>query len=303
MKRSTVYFIIFQFIFPHISLGQPYNPLIKNNPYWDMVNTDGLLPCFTANASRTYIHGDTLIGGQRYHVLHAYSVVSTGTMWPGFFCPPFAVDTSKNSIAGFIREDTLARKVYIYSFGNNRDTLLYDFSLTQGDTLKAYYSKNVIDSVGVTTLINGEKRKIFYIHGTAPNKSYYIEGIGGSMGIITPLYLPLGGEGELVCAAQKNVRLWGQQCFDQLMGINTVSGNDFFTIAPNPSQDFIRINRSKATPAVFNVYDFTGRILVSEKLANTFELIDIRQFVSGVYFYNCQYNESEKVSGKIVVVR
>lgn len=294
---------IFQILFTFISFGQTYHPLIENNKFWDVMYSDGSF-CGALKGFRYYFQGDTLMGGQQYHVLHAYSVVSTNTIVP-FFCPPFAVDTNQKSIAGFIREDTIARKVYInYKKNNvNHDTLLYDFSITKGDTLKAYYSKNVIDSVGVTTLLNGESRKIFYIHGTAPNKSYYIEGVGGSMGIITPLYMPLGGQGELVCVTQNNVRLWGQGCFGLLTGINTISGNYFLTITPNPSQDFIRINRGKATPAIFYMYDFTGRLVVSEKLTSTFELIDIRQFVSGVYFYNCQYNESENVSGKIVVVR
>ena len=87
---------------------------------------------------RYYFQGDTLIAGKQFHVLHADSVVSINTVAPKYlFCTPFAADTNKKVSAGFIRDDSIARKVYInyQTYSGNHDTLLYDFSLAAGDTL------------------------------------------------------------------------------------------------------------------------------------------------------------------------
>src|SRR5690348_1309483 len=112
---------IFQILFSVVSFGQTYHPLIQNNTFWDVLNTDmtQVQPCTYHNGFRYYFQGDTLIAGHQYKILRAYSVVSTNTSAPpNLFCPPFAVDTSKKSITGFIREDSIGKKVFINYLDN-----------------------------------------------------------------------------------------------------------------------------------------------------------------------------------------
>jgi len=87
-----------------------------------------------------------------------------------------------------MREDTVARKVYVFDIGNGVDASLYDFTLEPGDTLPFYAGQGemIVDSVGTVMLLTGEARKIFYLN----YNQYYIEGIGGSAGLFSPLAPP-----------------------------------------------------------------------------------------------------------------
>src|ERR1035437_1784879 len=82
---STVFFGL------SVAHGQTYHPLIEPNTFWDVMYTDMSQPagCTYWEGFRYYFQGDTLIAGQQYHILHAYSVVSIGPFSPPLFCPPF----------------------------------------------------------------------------------------------------------------------------------------------------------------------------------------------------------------------
>ncbi|OFY19365.1 MAG: hypothetical protein A2X02_04785 [Bacteroidetes bacterium GWF2_29_10] len=105
-----------------------------------------------------------------------------------------------DSLIGYIKEDTLAKKIYFAL--KNKDTLIYnlifDFGVKKNDTVKIqyidfWYEVDTIclnvDSIGEIDL-NGEKRRIFFSsHFTKlNNEEYYdtlfwIEGIGGNYGL------------------------------------------------------------------------------------------------------------------------
>ena len=81
---------------------------------------------------RTEINSDTLIGA--YH----YAIVYSGV--------------SPVSKTGGIRNDTLNKKVYFYSFTTNTEKVFYDFDLSVGDTVNATSGFGFYDQLVVTEM-------------------------------------------------------------------------------------------------------------------------------------------------------
>lgn len=119
-----VFFIsLFILSFFFTTLSQTYHPLPYSNATWREVAFPDLSndPDYYY-VNEYYIDGDSLIEGYIYQRVRFFSIA------PG--------DTAISNDLYFYRQDTLAKKVYgrniYYPFN---DTLLYDFSLQEGDTL------------------------------------------------------------------------------------------------------------------------------------------------------------------------
>ena len=122
---------------PDKAKAQDYHTLIRPNVYWDVMMLDAwqVYPCQYFHGDRYFFRGDTTIQDIQYQILRKYSIVSQNTN--GHFCPPYAVNGNSSSIAAFMREDVEKQQVFMYypHYSNQKEILLYDFSLKKGDTL------------------------------------------------------------------------------------------------------------------------------------------------------------------------
>jgi hypothetical protein len=99
---------------------------------------------------------------------------------------------SNKSLVGYLREDTLARKVYYKANASASDMLLYDFSQNVSDSsywvfpnnssLSGYYR---VDSIVVKNEVAGPRKRFYYRkHANNPNPSFYyfenIESVGST---------------------------------------------------------------------------------------------------------------------------
>jgi PKD repeat protein len=103
-----------------------------------------------------------------------------------------------NIFQGLMREDTVAKQIYFIPYCNTTETLLYDFSLTQGSTITySFSSSNVymangtytVDSVKLQHDYRNYYHKHFYLrnHGSVNNKTLeMVEGVGN---VSHPLFL------------------------------------------------------------------------------------------------------------------
>lgn len=107
-----------------------------------------------------------------------------------YFSPGFP----QNLLIGFIREDTIARKVYFLEKNTTSEVTLYDFSLTQGSVTNLNFPDSFGDfpagSYTVTTadstMTRVGYRKRLKLIGPSTDTLIHIESIGS---IIHPLYL------------------------------------------------------------------------------------------------------------------
>lgn len=165
--------------------AQPYRPLLASINEWiyttsimpvsqpqRMASTSCMWQFVTANMKYMTV-GDTMISGMNYHRLFA-DVAGTGQL-----CHQ-----------GYIREDTVIRRVYFMEPSLIPERLLYDFSMQPGDSIyvssggqfdyitTGYY---YLDSITNYPMISGST-KAFYLHNpmaqpfSAP--LIWLEGVG-----------------------------------------------------------------------------------------------------------------------------
>ena len=125
------------------------------------------------NISNCYKYNYTLIGAGQYSYISVNKVyyplsISGPTQW---VCD-FNTQQFSSFKEGWIREDTLSRKIYFSEIDYSNETLIYDFSLNIGDTLKSSLFTgfpNVASNITVTAidsiLIGDSYRKQWTIHG------------------------------------------------------------------------------------------------------------------------------------------
>jgi len=82
-----------------------------------------------------------------------------------------------------------------------------------------------------------------------------------------------------------------------VVGIEELQGKQI-SIYPNPAQDYILLNSSGK--GVMQIFDMTGKIVYTSNITNTTQLVDVRNFVKGVYIVNVT-SEANTFTKKIVI--
>jgi hypothetical protein len=100
-------------------------------------------------------------------------------------------DTCSNSYNALLRDDTISKKIYYYRFGIefDGDTLLFDFSVVEGQNLNhcitfAHFDSSVVSSID-SIFLDGNFRKkinILYFKDGNSDSTFWIEGIGAVFG-------------------------------------------------------------------------------------------------------------------------
>jgi hypothetical protein len=292
MKRHILIFIIF--LIANCTEAQLYHKLIKTNSVWDEYST--ILPamCYTSGARHYFTNQDTVINGLTYRVCMSQQIIQVN---PGPFCPPFEV-SSNEYIAVFMREDTIAKTVYINSSQTGgMDELLYDFSLSAGDTLKSTYlgAGETIIILAVEDLIlnNGKTRKNFIINPTL--NSSYIEGIGSSYGLFAQIPITFCEcAGGYFCVKEDEVSLLGSGylCNLPYVGEEEIKLQEF-RVYPNPVINNLNINIKKShTGSRFEINNLLGVKCLDRMLNNETNVLEISDFDPGIYLYQITTNNT-----------
>ena len=127
-------------------------------------------------------------------------------------------------VIAFLREDSLTEQVFVInndsSFPNEK--LLFDFSLSVGDTLKNSFTlthgSGTIDSISQIILNNNDSNRLLYFDYTQYPindlvTNYMIEGVGGPGGLVNSFfYNGLSGVQEyyeIICYSKNGINLFG----------------------------------------------------------------------------------------------
>jgi hypothetical protein len=289
-----------------IVFPQDYHKLIRTNVLWDQyVVYFPVTWCYTGAKRIYFTDQDTLINGLTYRISKLQNII---TLRPnGEFCPPLAVEQATNNTYEFLREDTIAKKVFIYTPGINggKDELFYDFSMNPGDTLNSsyYLDQNhvfILDSIGTFYLNNGESRRIFWFQSDSP--VYYIESIGNMEGLFYPL--PMGfteSGGGYLCVSENSVNLLGNVCSNYYVGQSEIRIQDP-GVFPNPATDHIYIDiSSDYVLSVFHLFNSQGIEVKTMELSIGRNSMQVANLSRGIYHYAIQLNKILK-QGKIILL-
>lgn len=235
-----------------------YHPLPDSGAVWNF-SVAGF--CFWGFATDFYsirIDGDTLINGTVYHKLSTPFVVHNSCAYvnPGY--------------KGAFRNDTMNRKVYYVAPNSSVDSLLYDFNLQPGDTVRGLLGcclspslVQSIDSVQVGT--SYRKRWVLDCYSVS-----IIEGVGSTYGLVNPVPgcfavdLP---DYSLDCFSDSSGNLYPSavsacQLIDYLTDLQ--ANTPRFDIFPNPALNEVHFKTSHTGPAVVEVRQPDGKRLISQ---------------------------------------
>ncbi len=289
--KKTLYhegIIFILFLTLNVSLhGQEYVPLIDTTRTWNVAEYGGH---GGGSENFEYFFGDTVSIDDTLYV-------EVKAQW-----------LNKSNLQGYMREDTVSRKVYYRSIYDDESTLLYDFSLEEGDTVQLYgdpgqkYTVLQVDSI---ELLNGDFRKrwVFSLQFYHTN-AVWIEGIGN-----TTIYLLNPGdldgstiETVTLCCYENEELVYMNDTYNTcyLDWVNVSETNiETIKVYPNPARDHITISAEAGAKLKVHMYNIQGRLILKQQIENH-ETFDISHFDPGLIFVRIIDNENKVASFKTI---
>ncbi|MFK7758302.1 MAG: T9SS type A sorting domain-containing protein [Flavobacteriales bacterium] len=263
--------------------------------------------------------GDTLISGLTYSKIqmnlidHPYG--SSGEYYIG----GLREDENKKV---YFRPDSIVVDAdiafyYVLPFlfpSDSTEYLLYDFSQIEvGDTLVDYYNPNPNDFDIVSgidsTLVGDEYRKVYEFTNSFLSfpTSFFIEGIGSSLGLFAPFGNPFAPEVsgyQLTCFSHGDVFFENPYEFEVSDCQVIVSVQEFrsssFSLYPNPTSDKLLIESSGSRIQSVQIYSQSGKLVYSDMESRSKSLeLDLSMLESGLYFVQI-IDASESFTEKLV---
>ncbi len=296
MTRILLYLL---YIFTLPIFGQTYKTLLDNVNEWQF--TTCYFGCFT---DVYYTDGDTIVDGKTHKILDGYHYISRTFL---------------------LREEVNDKKIYLTKVSPDRIDvyLLYDFSLTEGDTIEmlnpitpfppegGYF---MLDSIRYRALVDENEYAHYYFSPTATNtistdNAIWIEGVGSLSIINAPGGLPdINGAGHLSCFFKDGEGFYTN--LDSIKGCEPIhlgllkpqdGLENIIVYTPSQSQQCILKNTQKVKSLA--VYTLQGKKIVDFKNTEQQDSItlDVSQFKSGLYMLVAESFENTRKTFKVAI--
>ncbi len=281
--NKPVFILVFTFV-TVASFSQSYIPLPSNNGKWCIEYNNHIIPpppWWYTNYWETYYDGDTVIQNLTYK-----RIIKTEY---DIFCLSEIVNGPE--YIGAIRDDTINRKVYLVPPGQENEELIYDFNLSEGDTLFSYlnfwYDPIIIEFVDSVLVGENFHRRLGFPYGLGS----IIEGIGSETGLLEELIAFEGGSN--LCALFVDSALYFplESCYlmtDTCLTLNIENpylSKHFLEIFPNPANDYFLIrtgNVENVSGLRYQIYNSAGVEVLSGSILDQ-EAVNISILSPGIY--------------------
>ncbi len=298
MKRT--FFILIGLLFSFDSFSQAYRPIPLDSATW--IEKNWYYPtwlvnhyCNISHYRQVYPSGDTTIGVNTYRVFR-YNETTISNSVGSVSCINYYLS---NMLYAFIRNDSVNKKVYYWNPDSVSEKILYDFSLTIGDTLSSdlgiwadeslcnglIYHIVSEDSIDV----GGEFRRRLGVQSTDTTMPicYMIEGIGSNQGL--GYYGFCLGEfyhwsQALVCYNDPNIHF--SPYFNQSYCIENIGFEDETNTSDlirNTGSNTFFITNNNKEPIEISCFDMLGKFILKRTFHES-EYIEMNHLTSGVYF-------------------
>lgn len=267
-----------------------YHALPLANAIWCMTTGCTDPGCGDLGYIRTYSDGDTLIDGNTYAVMLSDLIPTT----TGACCQIPMMEP-----VAYIREDSSARKVYLRTDLITSDSLLYDFSLEVGDTLKGYLGATAALPLAVisidSALVDGAYHKrLNFDTSYVCLRFAIIEGVGSTNGLLACDYgyfqlgrwlqsLTADGSVQFLAACGPDTA----GCAALPLGVGPPIAQDHGHCALRLTYltaDLVQVDGCQGrSPHAFAVFDNAGRVCLSGSIPSAGTLIHIGELRSGLY--------------------
>jgi hypothetical protein len=267
-------------------------------------NSQWFFKLFTIDGTIYYLSSwpvDTIINGLSYKK-SSVVVTSPTAVMPGILPPHGTLEGHL-----LLREDTIARRVYHFNQNTQTDQLLYDFSLSIGDTMPVAFNPQnyILTAIDSVLLNNGEFHRRFVFTGSSGQNVYWIEGVGNinvpfsptSVGGLPPSQL------GLICSYQNGINIYnagnvqGINCNSLLTATHNNPQFPGIKLIPNPSINEFRIEVDGSLPHSVSVTDITGHLIYRNHFSaeNSVITVDCSHWQSGIYFVKVRFKEHEVI--------
>lgn len=268
--------------------------LLQHTVYFE--GTEGIWSDF--NFESYEVNGDTFLGNLSYQLIE--------------FTPDYY--WSMNSPA-LVRRDSFD-KVFIYDFDLQAERLIYDFSVSVGDTVNYYpitnivtdtfiYKVDFVDSVEIDKLRKRIFMSMIYENISFVDSMIIIDGIGVlNSHFLSPLYLEYSSiPGEAFCLmsySADSLYDFSENC-DTLttIGIKGISNQSVIvSVYPNPGRNFINFSLESPQQSIesISIFDLNGK----EVIQSNDTRIDIQTLSSGMYFYSISLRNNQYAKGRFL---
>lgn len=292
--RKQVFLVFFISIVGLRFFAQAYTPLL--NVYNEWKFTTCYFGCID---DKYYTDGDTLVDGNTYKILDGYHYISRTFL---------------------LREDVIEKKVYLKLANSTlrpNEFLLYDFSLSVGDSTNVYNPISpfpadagtfILDSIVARPLEDGNSYRHFYLHpidvvqsGTV--RPVWIEGVGSLSLINAPGGTPyVNGVGKLSCFF-KNEDLF----YSQLDSTSECTTDYAVSIPTKAVFNFSIVNFNKAIYVKYNkdvrfevsLYTLNGELLIQQWGIGK-QAIDLSSYSKGLLLMQLKTEKGEVVIEKVI---
>lgn len=300
MKKLLLFILLFILVYTgsisKIS-AQPYTPMAVEGAHWIIVLHDEQTVIPVDGLWEYYCNGDTIINNTDYKIIYKRDLEVTQSG------PPFT-GISPYQLAGFIRDDTTARKVYSIDWvtdffdncPNGEEYLLFDFSLEVGDsTDMCLYPiiQHEIMSIQYVHLFNQEVKAFF------TNTDSFYEGIGSDYGLFEEMILVefYSTSLDFYCP--------DSPC-EYLVSARDIVIPEYFKIYPNPASDNINLRFDpRENWQNIHIRNNLGTLIASYYIPEgSGDLtINIEGLSSGVYFCGLTSKNKRSPLNKLVVIK
>ncbi len=255
---------------------------------------DGVPPYFETYTSYITADTDTIINSLSYYGLYINNSENFEYDCQGFPGDLISnTDDNNITLVGYLRQDTLAKIVYILYAGIGHDTVLIDYNRNIGDT--------VFDQVGTPFILSaigyfksGDEyyRTYSFYNNNTPGNNNWFEGFGCSSGVFVAFNDFEIGAPWLLCYSHNDTTIYPSFNPDStcangniISSVQTIIPNSNPRLFPNPANNTVTVTGLKPrTPII--ITNLLGQVLVNETAEGNTQTLDISRLAAGMYFVN-----------------
>lgn len=315
--RKLLLFLIPTLFVTETIAQNDYHPLLDTSVIWNferVTECEPYTPYYHFHYS-LLLEEDTIINDVEYHKLKKPAFEFTTPAWFSGEMEDCGPNPMETGYIGALRENTTLRRVYFLPAGETEESLLYDFSLEEGDTLVGYFSEIVYEPLTITivdsVLIGSTYRKRWIISVEGSDIEYsiqYIESIGGLHGLVEPdpFFFMHGPVTTLTCYSNGDGIIYpdgDESCMIITDFDNHVAAEPGIDIFPNPSYGFITLSYKgsfQAGNSFFRVLDVHGRVIKEQTFTNSQTTISTESWPAGMYLLQVK-SETKEIVTRVVV--
>ncbi|MFO7789922.1 MAG: T9SS type A sorting domain-containing protein [Bacteroidales bacterium] len=292
-----------------------------------------------APVGAVWMYSDTGFGYETYYFVRS----EKDTVFMGKDCKKLKLEKYEESSSLVLDVDYRytyqeGGKIYMYSFGEGEFQQLYDYTATEGDTIRVYcplapqncYADFVVDSVvermpggwpGTTYPVCETNTKIktfhldlFYHSGgegcgvLTPNNSpvgHYVSFAGAVASDMCDVYE--GGTNSRVfnCYYDGNVNIFSSHndsCisyYQEHLDILQNHVNSKIDVYPNPVDDVLTIKLNQPKGDLIKIFDATGRLIYQNHVCSKKHTVSFTGYPAGLYIVTI--NNNEQLSRKKII--